>query len=717
MALAPRLVLAAVLVSVTLTSASRRGSMENEIPNDRDDQILIPEHNAVVDNGLPGLHFYTHDNVSVVMDCIMAMNAAYRHELLASKWEKVLYTCQTRDGSAHFRSRRAAPDPNVYGTVEAAPEALGANVWESRKFPTEGGEAAEEELSHPTLDTLGIRLRRSRYDSGSGRRRPDPSHTSPQEHRSLLTRIQPRLPSEERRGQRKGDETNLEPPVTQGRDNYDTLPGVEAQERDYKAPSHGYKGQSHDHKGPSHGYDHKAPSYKPIPYKGPSYGPYDFQPKGKATFSKKGKYGDDPVAESQKSKYNRPYYDEPQSYFGGFGGGGTSGYKGHGGGGGGYGKGHGGGGGGYGKGHGGGGGGYGKGHGGGGGGGYGKGHGGGGGGGYGKGHGGGGGYGKGHGGGGGGGYGKGHGGGGGYGKGHGGGGGGGYGKGHVGGGGGYGKGHGGDGYGHQYSVQYHESDYKVPSYKGQDTSYGFTEDSPTYDYSEQSYEAPAPSYEAPASSYEAPAPSYEAPAPSYEAPAPSYEAPAPSYEAPAPSYEAPAPSYEAPAPSYEAPAPSYEAPAPSYEAPAPSYEAPTSNYDSPYTSHKGPSSGISYEVLDDPYNTYNAHDDVSLKKVEDSYSHLRTADGGRPAYIGVTEMLSTNPYESVGEARTVITTRQPKGEGVRGEGPRGTALHSQPSNPFPSAYPTNLKPQNLRPFDNIFGNFDDVFDGSFAGST
>ncbi|XP_037798850.1 uncharacterized protein LOC119593895 [Penaeus monodon] len=566
MALAPRLVLAAVLVSTTLTSASRRDSMENvsgEILNDRDSQILIPEHNAVVDNGLPGLHFYTHDNVSVVMDCIIAMNAAYRHELLASKWEKVLYTCQTRDGSAHFRSRRAAPDPNVHRADETAPEARGANFWESKKFSPGGGEAAEEELNHPTLDTLGIRLRRSRYDSGSGRSRP--SYTSPQEPRSLLTRIQPRLPSEERRGQRKGDETKLELPVTQGRDNYGTLPGVEAQERDYKAPSHGYKGPSHDYKGPSHGYDHKAPSYKPIPYKGPSYGPYDFQPKGKAKFSKKGKYGDDPVAESQKSKYNRPYYDEPQAYFGGFGGGGTVGYKGHGGGGGG-----------------------------------------------------------------------------------------GYGKGHGGGGGGYGKGHGGDGYGHQYSVQYHESEYKVPSYKGQDTSYGFTEDSPTYDYTEQSYEAPAPSY---------------------------------------------------------------EAPAPSYEAPAPSYAAPASNYDSPYTSYKGPSSGISYEVLDDPYNTYNAHDDVSLKKVEDSYSQLRTADGGRPALIGVTEMLSTNPYESVGEARTVITTKQPKGEGVKGEGPRGTALHSQPSNPFPSAYPTNLKPQNLRPFDNIFGNFDDAFDGSFAGFT
>ncbi|XP_069976000.1 uncharacterized protein [Penaeus vannamei] len=686
MALAPRLVpgvLAAVLVFVTLSSASGRDSRENEsggTPKDRDSQLLIPERNDVFDNGLPGLHFYTHDNMSVVMDCIMAMNAAYRHELLASKWEKVLYTCQTRSGSAHFRSRRAAADPVMQGTDVAALETPGTSVWESRKFPTGGGEAAEEELSHPTLDTLGIRLRRSRYDSDSGRRRPDPSQRSHQEPKPPLARTQPHLPSEERGGQRKGDESKLEPPVTQGWDDYGDLSGVVAQERDYKASSHG-------HKGPSHSYDHKAPSYKPIPYKGPSYGPYDFQPKGKAKFSKKGKYGDDPVAESQKSKYNRPYYDEPQSYFGGFGGGGTVGYKAHGGGGG-YGKGHGGGGGG---------GGYGKGHGGGGGGGYGKGHGGGGGG-YGKGHGGGGGYGKGHGGGGG--YGKGHGGGGGgYGKGHGG-----------GGGGGYGKGHGGDGYGHQYSVQYHESEYKVPSYKGQDTSYGFTEDSPTYDYKEPSYEAPAPSYEAPA-------PSYEAPAPSYEAPAPSYEAPAPSYEAPAPSYEAPAPSYEAPAPSYEAPAPSYEAPAPSYEAPAPSYAAPVSGYDSPSTSYKGPSSGISYEVLDDPYNTYNAHDDVSLKKVEDSYSHLRAAEGGRPAYIGVTEMLSTNPYESAGEARTVITTRQPKGEGVRGEGPRGTALHSQPSNPFPSAYPTNLKPQNLRPFDNIFGNFDDVFDGSFAGFT
>ncbi|XP_042882721.1 insulin receptor substrate 4-like [Penaeus japonicus] len=711
MALERRLVpgvLAAVLVFVTLTSAARRNAIENA-SGDRGSQILIPESNDVADDDdndddLPGLHFYTHDNVSVVMNCIMAMNAAYRHELVASKWEKVLYTCQTRNGSAHFRSRRAAAEPKGPGLDTADPEAPRAHSWEPRKLPEgEGDDAAEEELSHPTLENLGIRLRRSRYDSGSSRRVLDPSHAGqrPQEPTTTLTRIPLPPPAEERRGRRKGDETRLEPNPSGGRDPYGTLSGDGAQERDYKAPSHGYKGPSHGHKGPSHGYDHKAPSYKPIPYKGPSYGPYDFQPKGKAKFSKKGKYGDDPVAESQKSKYNRPYYDEPQSYFGGFGGGGTVGYKGHGGGGG-YGKGHGGGGGGgYGKGHGGGGGGYGKGHGGGGGG-YGKGHGGGGGG-YGKGHGGGGGgYGKGHGGGGGG-YGKGHGGGGGS-----------YGKGHGGGGGGYGKGHGGggggDGYGHQYSVQYHESDYKSPSYKGQDTSYGFTEDSPTYDYKEPSYEAPAPSYEAPAPSYEAPAPSYEAPAPSYVAPAPSYEAPAPSYEAPAPTYAAPAPSYVAPAPSYEAPAPSYEAPAPTYAAPAPTYAAPS-------TSYKGPSSGISYETLDDPYNTYNPHDDVGLKKGEDSYSQLRTANTGQPTYIGVTEMLSTNPYESTGEARLVITTRQPKGGDGRRESSRDSTLHTQPSNPFPSAYPTNLKPDNLRPFDNIFANFDEVFDDSFAGFT
>ncbi|ROT74526.1 hypothetical protein C7M84_006970 [Penaeus vannamei] len=510
MALAPRLVpgvLAAVLVFVTLSSASGRDSRENEsggTPKDRDSQLLIPERNDVFDNGLPGLHFYTHDNMSVVMDCIMAMNAAYRHELLASKWEKVLYTCQTRSGSAHFRSRRAAADPVMQGTDVAALETPGTSVWESRKFPTGGGEAAEEELSHPTLDTLGIRLRRSRYDSDSGRRRPDPSQRSHQEPKPPLARTQPHLPSEERGGQRKGDESKLEPPVTQGWDDYGDLSGVVAQERDYKASSHG-------HKGPSHSYDHKAPSYKPIPYKGPSYGPYDFQPKGKAKFSKKGKYGDDPVAESQKSKYNRPYYDEPQSYFGGFGGGGT-------------------------------------------------------------------------------------------------------------------------------------------------------------------LQRPLMKPRRPLTKLQRPLMKPGALTSS-----------------------------------------SYEAPAPLTKLQRPLM--PVSGYDSPSTSYKGPSSGISYEVLDDPYNTYNAHDDVSLKKVEDSYSHLRAAEGGRPAYIGVTEMLSTNPYESAGEARTVITTRQPKGEGVRGEGPRGTALHSQPSNPFPSAYPTNLKPQNLRPFDNIFGNFDDVFDGSFAGFT
>nr|XP_027215314.1 uncharacterized protein LOC113808178 [Penaeus vannamei] len=645
MALAPRLVpgvLAAVLVFVTLSSASGRDSRENEsggTPKDRDSQLLIPERNDVFDNGLPGLHFYTHDNMSVVMDCIMAMNAAYRHELLASKWEKVLYTCQTRSGSAHFRSRRAAADPVMQGTDVAALETPGTSVWESRKFPTGGGEAAEEELSHPTLDTLGIRLRRSRYDSDSGRRRPDPSQRSHQEPKPPLARTQPHLPSEERGGQRKGDESKLEPPVTQGWDDYGDLSGVVAQERDYKASSHG-------HKGPSHSYDHKAPSYKPIPYKGPSYGPYDFQPKGKAKFSKKGKYGDDPVAESQKSKYNRPYYDEPQSYFGGFGGGGTVGYKAHGGGGG---------------------------------------------------------YGKGHGGGGGGG---------------------GYGKGQEeeeeamarameeeeglwrpeelwqGGGGGYGKGH------MARAMEEEGEEAMARAMEETDTATNTVSSTTNRNIKSQVIKVRTQATDLPRI---LPRMIIRNQATKPRRPLTKLQRPLMKPRRPLTKLQRPLMKPGALTSS------SYEAPAPLTKLQRPLM--PVSGYDSPSTSYKGPSSGISYEVLDDPYNTYNAHDDVSLKKVEDSYSHLRAAEGGRPAYIGVTEMLSTNPYESAGEARTVITTRQPKGEGVRGEGPRGTALHSQPSNPFPSAYPTNLKPQNLRPFDNIFGNFDDVFDGSFAGFT
>ncbi|XP_053635271.1 uncharacterized protein [Cherax quadricarinatus] len=658
-----------------------------------------------------GLHFLTTNNISLVMECINAMNSARKHELFSHQVKKVLLSCQNRNNVGHLRSRRAAAATITTTTTTTAATAAAATAAAAATTTTTAATAAAPAGYHGRDRTAREASAKdtsisSRILSSHSPRRPQ----GPPVSSSTLQRPRSTLTSSKKEDiSRTGTETEptkARAPVgaAQPSQNIATSSYTSLYAREHGG----------GHKGPVYGY--KGPSYYPAPYKGPAYSPYDFQPKGYAKFNKKVKYGDDPVKESQKAKYHAGYEDQPQAYFGGFGGGGTAGYQSGGGGygggghgGGGYGGDHGGGsyggdhgGGGYGGDHGGGG--YGGDHGGGG---YGGDHKGssygdgghGGGGGYGNDHGGGGGYDGDHGGGGyggggddhgGGGYDSGDHGGGGYGGGgddHGGGGydggdhgGGGYGGGDHGGGshggGGYGDDHGG-GHGkinYQHSVQYYESDNKTPTTGHKEPTSVYTEGSPSYAYK-------------PTMGTDYKAPTYEALTQNYNAP---------SYETQIQSYNSPKPSYGTPKPSYEAPKSGYTASPANYKAPSTGYSVPSAAYISPPASYKPKGPQIEYEVLDDPYNTYNPKDDVNLSR-ENSHRRQSSVAGGIP----LRKRPDTGIIDTPGAIGTTVF-KQSKNN-VNGNKGRTEAVAVVNS-------PGNDPPKNLNAFANLFADFDNVFE-------
>ncbi|XP_064095072.1 hornerin-like [Macrobrachium nipponense] len=654
-----------------------------------------------------GIHFYTTDNLSLVMDCITAMSKTRKEELFSSQKRKVHFNCETKNGIAHFRSRRAAESEDLLQRDGSSHDLTNIKqlIWGSQI--SMGKEINPRKVSDSDSESKEVRIHFNMNETGSLNPVPDLTEEegSATVHKQELTSTAPTDPTfqplvspskiveikralpkrnvklvnnnlhvsnnpstrqvEAREVKTPHQIPNVKVPISTAYGNS----GIYAREHGGHGHSSGY-GHSSDH-GHSSGYDHssgheissgyghssgygKGPKYKPTDYKGPAYGPYDFLPEGKAKFSKKVKYGDDPVKESQKAKYNDHYDDKPTAHFGGFGGGGSVGY-GHDHGGGGYGSSHGGGG--Y-EGHGHGGGGYGHDHGGSG-------------------------------------YGKDHGpgykddqGGKGYDNDH--------------GSGGHGNNHGAGGYGHEISSSY-GSEYKTPeSSYSSEISYHAPS---SYDTASPSYSAPTPSYAAlaysdpkPAALYQEPEPSYSPPTPTYPspAPAPSYVAPEPSYSPPAPTYSAPVHSYEAQAPTYEAPAPTYEAPVPSYEAPVPSYEAPATTYEAPTSGYGGPtSSNNQYEHLDDPYNTYNPHDDVTLPEGgTSSYSR----EGTHGATDQSSHDFSSGTRHETGRLESSPTVLSRLESKEISNGTNWEHFH------FSSEYPMFLKPRGLQPFDDLFSD-------------
>ncbi|KAG7169974.1 DNA-directed RNA polymerase II subunit RPB1-like 18, partial [Homarus americanus] len=626
---------------VAVSTSAYQPFTENGVPADSllqvelnyDNETTLESDVAAGDYNAQGLHFYTSENLTLVMECINALNTAKKHELFSKRGKKLLLSCQ-KHGIAHSRSRRDTDsDPGTSMTESKGEEEEESktdneedDVWEPHK---------EKEEAEKELDSVGFRLTRQPNSgtnpgdeiSDDGDAGKTTNRSSPVTQTSKLPRGPPITSSTALRSRRL--------PAATARENTDS-PDDDADEDD-----------DEDIAGSDTAASYDSPSV--------------VSPEAEAEARED--------TTSSTSVYGREH--------GGHGGGHGGGGYGHGGGG----------------------------HGGGGGGGHGGGHGGGGYGHGGGGHGGGGGYG--HGGGGGG-----HGGGGGYG--HGGGG--------HGGGGGYGHGGGG---GYNKGPTYYPAPYKGPAYspyelqaKGKakfskKVKYGDDPDSPTYEFKaatpayevlntdykapEPSYKAPNPSYQPQTQSYDAP--SYEVPKSSYEAMALSYDPPSPSYEPPASSYDPPAPSYYPPTSSYDPPAPSYYPPTSSYESTTSSYKAPTSSYISPISDYKPVGPVMTYEFLDDPYNTYNPKDDVSLPKEDDSYSKLRSGEG-----ILLNERSSSG---SIKEPQKDIKRPVFARKGGEGEDIETTTS----SLGFPSSrYPTNLSPQNLNPFANLFAEFDDVFE-------
>nr|XP_045603858.1 interleukin enhancer-binding factor 3-like [Procambarus clarkii] len=633
-------------------------------------ELSLDDHSVVQPNSSPknrvGLHFVTRDNISLVMECINAMNSAKKRELFSSQEQKVLLSCQTKNSFAHLRSRRGAPD-----SAESASSNGTDSEWKSRDETDREPQinnAKRVEADEPTHSIPESPNTPSTFKAPSSLhppRRPQGPPVAPSTlQHTRLAAARSAAPGDlnvDNNGNNEAAtfvggaaEASRNSPVVlplapRLRQSSSTSEST-VYAREHGGHSHGYKAQSY----------HKGPSYYPAPYKGPAYSPYDFQPKGYAKFNKKVKYGDDPVKESQKAKYHVGYEDQPQSYFGGFGGGGTVGYSG----GGGYGGGHGGGG------HGGGG--HGGGHGGSG---YGSGHDSGG---YGSNHNSGGDHGSG---------------GGSYGGDHGGGHGGGssYGGDHGGGGGDHGGGYG--KVNPEQSAQYYTSDYKAANtdYKAASSdyktpTYGYTENSPAYGQN-----IPAPDSNAPSPTYDTFAQFHGTQTQSYEAAAPTYAGQTTSYEAPTPSYEELKPGYETPTSSYNAQNSKYEAPNANYETPNPSYIAPAINYKgylSPPTEFKPSGPQIQYEILDDPFNTYNTKTDASLLKGS-SYNR-RTSEAAR--YTNLPRESSDNVGD-FGKTEATLAFD------------------------VPATYPTDQRTTGPTPFGNLFAGFDEVFEDRLRSDT